>query len=175
MINQKGQAFDVFKLLIAAVVAIVILTILLAVINQIGGGIGKNRPDDAAGKLIGALVVAKSSVQTSDIVEFSSNNPQLFAKAVAEVSKYAVSTDQICISAGAFKDDDDWENTSPRVVKYKASSPKKAKIAGICDAGNELIQDLTDQGEEDMANWAGECGDCIEENEPCCFLALKKT
>ena len=85
MLNQKGQAFSVFKLLIAAVVAVVILTLLLSIIGQINI-FGQGEPQEEAEKLVNNLATSRGVVDISGQVVFSSGK-SISNRAIADATR----------------------------------------------------------------------------------------
>ena len=135
--NQKGQAFTTFQLLISAVIALAILVLLL---NIIGGlpNLSGGEPSDEATNLVKALVNSPGDLKLSrDIVFRPQTN--LTAKSIA-ASSGVLTEDQICVSTGDF----DPENSQfkqigseEQIVSYQGSSNVTAKLSVICDTGKE--------------------------------------
>ena len=181
-LNQKGQAFSVFKLLIAAIVAVVILGILLSILNIIPG-IGSNNPNKEAGDLLKNIAVNTSSVRVSQEVTFNADNDNINARAVAQAANFVVQTDQVCVFAGQFTDasvnpfTEDDTDTGRSITYTGTASAVNAAIKGMCDRGT-FYEDadfevfITDQ-EVVTEVQNGRCG-CIGEPGQCCILLLER-
>jgi len=184
-LNQKGQAFSVFKLLIAAIVAVVILGILLNILNIIPG-LGQNNPNAEAATLIKNISNNTTNVQTSRDVQFNSQNNNLNARAIAQAADFVVQTDQICIFSGQFYTDDEeskiFTETGGTSITYTGTaSSVNAAIKGMCDRGSfytdvEFDTFITDPDMEAYGpegEFSESCG-CIAEDNPgkCCVLLL---
>src|SRR3989344_1875933 len=93
-VNFKCQAFDVFQLLIAAVVAGAILLVLLQTLKLIPS-IGSQTPNDKASDAVKGQVNTLGVVNTYKDVTF---NPQqsLVARTIASASG-SLSPDQVCV------------------------------------------------------------------------------
>ena len=99
--NQQGQAYSTFKLLIAAIVAMAILAILIPIIMNVIGLI-KASPQDEAKSLLSDLVGAPGALKHTKEVVFESDSV-LAASALAE--RLPLAKDQICMSTGEFEED----------------------------------------------------------------------
>ncbi len=185
MFNQSGQAFDVFKLLIAAVVAVVILTLLLSIINQIGI-FGQSDPASKAGTLIRDLSTKKATYDKTESVSFSSGKG-LTNKGVAEATRGNLQPDEVCILPGDFKDSfgsvgdsgKQWVGTLGVTITYKGSSAQKASIGGICDTDTDMSNDNsyfeTYTGGEIDGTEASQCA-CLQSTKgtTCCIVVIKR-
>ena len=69
----KGQAFDTFQLMIAAVIAVAILGILLGIIGNINGNVTQ-KPVDTAKSLINTALESPCAPIPSDTVNFKTND-----------------------------------------------------------------------------------------------------
>lgn len=65
---RRGQAFDTFKLMIAAVVAVAILGILMGILSQLSLPTGN--PESVFQSMMSYCVQSPGSTKTSDIVNF---------------------------------------------------------------------------------------------------------
>ena|SRR3989338_6636100 len=177
MYNEKGQAFSTFKLLIAAVVAIAMLTILLPIINQIGG-IGQTNPNDEAARQINGVGPGEHRLTRS--VNFSQETT-LNARTIAAGSdKY--SEDQVCVTKGEF-DDTIFEEVEGRTVQYKGTGAQAVKLSIICDRGDLMQRAFEDNGlEETLGESRTFCSGledktgCSEgSKQTCCIVMIRKT
>ena len=172
-LNEKGQEFSVFKLLISAVIAIVILTILLQMLGLLGG-FGQGNPFEEAKTTLKTATTNVASENPSKVVTFKTGD-SVGAKALA--TAVDLSEDQICISLGQFLDDPsgNWEGTG-KMVKYTGTGAKKTKWAILCDVGKDLTGSVTDYGSLLEPGWLSDCACAADEYmEKCCVLALVKT
>ncbi|MDD5148422.1 MAG: hypothetical protein PHH08_03070 [Candidatus ainarchaeum sp.] len=181
--NKKGQAFDVFKLLIAAIIAIAILALLMPILTGIGGGFGSKPSEEAQTALKSIANKPTTSYTTKKVVFGPSTETSINSKSIAEGSNGLVSAEQVCVSQGDYVDDTaNWETSSEMaVVKYKASSAKTVTLQVICDRaqdmqeGDSYFEKYDDKLRIDGVDWASECP-CIAAggSETCCVLAVKK-
>lgn len=130
MLNQKGQAFDAFKLLIAAVVAGAILVILL---SMIGGFIqpGQDPVTVMAQELNkvkkgGVASTSKAVVQFSEGDEFSSD-------AIATAAGLNRGSLEFCCSGA--------EDSDGKCENYAFDDLTSGVEAFICDGPNTVIVD----------------------------------
>ncbi|MBM3282584.1 MAG: hypothetical protein FJY86_04585, partial [Candidatus Diapherotrites archaeon] len=161
LVNNKGQAFSTFQLLIAAVVALAILVLLL---NIIGGlpNFGSSEPLEEAATLIKGQVNSPSELRTgSNPITFTKED-SLNPKAIADKSG-VVTANQVCISLGDFLQDDGTDfaemNETAGIVKYTGSGQFRVRLSVICDTGTELAEDLTNNGIEDDWLQSTKCQD----------------
>ena len=181
-LNQQGQAYSTFKLLIAAIVAMAILAILIPIIMNVIGLI-KASPQDEAKSLLSDLVGAPGALKHTKEVVFESDSV-LAASALAE--RLPLAKDQICMSTGEFEEDDEAgfeclgcdSDTTHRIV-YHGNSDRVARIAVVCNVNlTELEDDIDaygledfDDGENDIAS---NCQIC-ENKGKCCAIILKRS
>ncbi|MDD5163669.1 MAG: hypothetical protein PHD95_05690 [Candidatus ainarchaeum sp.] len=182
--NEKGQAFDVFKLLIAAVVAVVILTLLLSIIGQIGV-IGENDPGKEGQTIIRDIATKKTTPSTSKKVTFK-NGTSINSSGIAEGSGGIVSEDGICVSAGDFEGQDNWETANMVRVTYNGTAAKTVVLHAICDVGKKMADGVNGEdyferydpelGSEKMPNVSWSDCSCVNSSytETCCVIAVKK-
>ncbi len=190
MMNSKGQAYSTFKLLIAAIVAMAILTILFSIIGVIPS-LGQTDPTDA---ITTSLKDASAGKLSSEVV----SNPVQFARgtninsrAVVSGGKVALTQEQVCLLLGDFSDGDcdegkpNWEYTSlGQSITYDGGD-KQAKIAVLCDKGIEGVKSAISLGgriydalgEDDYEDHIDDCcpideGICEGDSETCCVVVL---
>ena len=184
--NNKGQAFDVFKLLIAAIVAVAILVVLLPLL--VPPTLPGNDPVGEARTIIKDLATKHALPRTSQPVIFNPNL-SINARGIAEGSSGAVSEESVCVSPGDFSDNEDtWEIDSAGIrnrVTYKGTSAKKVALHAICDTGKRIAGvGLEDLGcgnyaecydTELQMDWFDGCPcNNTDFTETCCLLAIKK-
>jgi len=194
-LNQKGQAFDVFKLLIAAVVAVVILTLLLSIIGGIGI-IGQGDPGEEAQTLIKDLVSSRGKVGTSQEVTFSTNT-SINVRGIAQAAGGQLEDDAVCLSAGDFFDEStmgDFEESANwdmrlggkkvvTAIEYQGSTSKVVRLRGICDVCRDITPSYIASyfpeavfGDFDsMVGCSAKFGGKGPATETCCIVAIVKT
>jgi len=165
--DVRGQAYSVFKLLIAAIVAVSILMILMAILNALNIFV-VNDPLDTATKNITGLTSMMGAPRQIDLVTFTPN--YLFpAKTIAE-STDQLGQDQVCVVIGNSLENDDRfrysGSTDGRVINYKGNTDQAASLWLMCSRANEIEDDLSDTGldeeldidacEGDFADYIGE-------------------
>jgi len=154
--NSKGQAFDVFKLLIAAVIAIAMLAILLPIVKNLLPP-GYSDPTSEAENLIKNNIKYPSNYSESKEVVFTTEK-NLNAKAIAGAGD-VLNSNQLCLSKGDFEEDQDFElqeASNNVILRYKGST-QRAKIGVICDDGESLSTDLQDYAQNVGASYDMTC------------------
>jgi len=180
-LNQTGQAYSTFKLLIAAIVAMAILAILIPIILQAIGWLTAS-PSNEAKTLLNDLVSSSGSLQNTPEVAFKPGDV-LAASALAE--GLPVSKDQICMSLGQFEKDETngfecigCDGDEQHRIIWRGASNRTAKIAAVCNVDlDSLKEDISvyglesfDTGENDISS---NCEIC-EDKGKCCALVLKR-
>ena len=182
-LGQKGQQFEVFKLLIAAVVAVVILTLLLTIIGRINI-FGQGNPQDEAGKIVDALTPTNGVSRTSEQVIFKTNDG-ISDRGIASKTRGTLSEEQICVLPGDFADQVPEKfqyNGNGKSVVYVGTSQQSAEVIAICDTGSEIanyrggnyFEEYT--GTDGISeSWVSDCR-CLQSDfrQKCCIVALKK-
>ncbi|HLD58320.1 MAG TPA: hypothetical protein VI977_01605 [archaeon] len=181
--NKKGQAFDVFKLLIAAIIAIAILVVLLPLLRP--PVLPGNDPIGGARTLISDLANKPALPRTSQPVIFAAG-VTINSRGIAEGSSGVVTEEGVCVSAGDFfENTPTWDTTEYKNrVTYNGTSQKNVLLHAICDTGKRMAgRDLPDYCDdyaecydsEMNLEWFQGCG-CISEefSEMCCLVAVKK-
>ncbi len=144
--NSKGQAYSVFKLLIAAVVAVSILMILFSILGGLDFFVTKD-PMDEASKNVKKLVNELGIPKKIGKVTFQPESI-LAAKPIAEGTQ-ELSSDQICVQIGDYDDDRFDVVTDGRSIRYTGSTTQATGLWIICSRGKEIEQDIEDNGLED--------------------------
>ncbi len=176
--NNRGQAFSTFQLLIAAVVALAILVLLLNIIGSLPQT-GTSKPQSEAVNLIKSQVNSPSELRTSSNSVSFTKEDSLNSRAIATASGVLTST-QVCISMGDFTDetDSDFADTNPNksgdIIQYQGSGQLRVKLSVICDTGSELANDLQSNGIDD-STWmqSDKCQDILALNQTACVVALR--
>ena len=181
--DKKGQEFDVFKLLISAVVAVVILGLLLSIINIIIPP-AQGNPSEEAGKLVQSIVNKPAQLQETQQVTFT-NGKNINARGISLATKGYIEESAVCLSLGDFGERAGWtggiENGNGASISYTASDSLQAKIAAVCDTVSAIQNApngdyFTSYIGSSMKNeWFQSC-ECLQDAEgKCCFVALKRT
>jgi hypothetical protein len=178
-VNKEGQAFSVFKLLIAAVVAIAILGILLSIL---GGWdpFRRGNPSEKAIALLKQIGSGTASEVFSDTATFQYNS-SVNRKQLADAMD--LDETRVCVHPGIFLGKSEWKYSAPgKKIAYLGTGERKARFVAMCSVGNELIQDIEDYGQSLKSEWASypdEC-ECSDPNDPnnierCCIIALVRS
>ena len=183
--NQKGQAYSTFKLLIAAIIAMAILAILIPIIMQAMGWLTAS-PLNETKSLLTDLVGSPGALKHTPEVAFK---PGDVLAASALVERLSISKDQVCISTGQFEEDSDngfecigceEANDNQRLV-YNGASNQSARLAVVCNVNlEELMNDIEayklDDGDGDWEDTSIEdaCEVC-EGLGKCCAVVLKRS
>ncbi|MFH0714832.1 MAG: hypothetical protein V1847_03205 [Candidatus Diapherotrites archaeon] len=178
--SQKGQTFDVFKLLISAIIAGVLLSVLLGIIPGIS--LGQAPVEIVASNLQNARESRGTIIQV-DNVEFKHNN-QLVPETLAEKAKQ-LTADQVCVSLGDFKSGSSSSkfsyNETVGSITYTASGSLKVNVSVLCDQGTDIQATLTANETDNpgATNWADNCSQGWKDNcegaGTCCIAALRQT
>lgn len=156
--NQRGQAFSVFKLLIAAVVAGAILLILLQTL-QVLPNIGSQSPNNVASNAVKSQFNEIGLPRFIDNVTFA-NGDSLVAKTIADQSR-TLDDERVCVSVSSDApnyDEFDIDTSPGRIVLYKGSFSQKTRLLVLCDRGDEIEDDLDEFGfSDDFDIPIGEC------------------
>ena len=144
-LGSKGQGFDVFKLLIAAVVAGAILLILLQTL-QILPQIGSENPNNSASNAVKSKINEPGLPQFIENVTFN-NGDSLNAKTIAQQSK-ALSPEQVCVlvSNSAPTSTNSNVPSGGVVVAYTGSFSQTTRLLVMCDRASELQVSLAAYG-----------------------------
>lgn len=179
MLNNKGQAFDVFKLLIAAVIAIAILSLLMPIIGTITGIFTKD-PTVEARTLLSDLYNKTLTWKETPGVTFSTSNPTMAVAALVEGTN--LSADQVCLSLGDFSDSEgEWEisgGDSPELnkIEHKLSTSRLVKIGVECARDIEGMTASNVLEDEVSSRVDGASLDCDYCPGPtCCAVVLRRT
>ncbi|MBU2099867.1 hypothetical protein KKB11_01395 [Candidatus Micrarchaeota archaeon] len=173
--NQKGQEFSVFKLLISAIVAIVILTLLLQILNVIDIGV-TTEPDKAAEDLLKSIDASSYQEKVSTQFDFKSEHS---ISAAALANKSGLDQDQICLGVEqgliGFE-----EESSATLISYSGDSSVRVKLAGICGAQNQfdtedLIETTTSKLKEKGIDFGSLDCACPQGSQKCCVIVLIKS
>ena len=180
--NNKGQAYSTFQLLIAAVIAMAILVILIPIIMQVMGII-KSDPTDETKRMISIAVDSPSNIQTTPDVAFE---PGDVLSSQAITTRTGISKDQVCMGALTFDEDDEFElasggNSSHRLI-FKGTGTLTVQVVVVCNVSHaDLDDDMIAYGfidNEDGLPDAIDLDDCPEtckSGGTCCAVILRRT
>ena len=177
MFNQRGQAFSVFELMIAAIVAIAILFVLLPIITNISGGGAALAPKDAISNALASIKNGGST--TTQVFELS---PDLIITS-QDFSEKGFDPHSILFDRGEFSDTQITANISATgeyyLFTYDGSTKQRAKANVYCQlTGTALLNVLTDLTIEAdaISDIEALCQPNGEEGEyqPCCLVVLKR-
>jgi len=172
MLNEKGQEFSVFKLLISAIVAIVILTLLLQILNVINIGV-TTEPDKAAEDLLKSMDASPYQEKVSDRIDFEKEHS---ISAAALASKVGLGQDQICL--GVEDGLDGFDNSTETLITYTRDASARVNLAGICgpkdDFDNNLIETSTSRLSGIGFSFS-QCSGVCNEDQRCCVLVVVRS
>ena len=168
MTNQKGQAFDVFKLLIAAVIAIAILSLLMPIIGTIMG-IFKNDPTEKAKAMLTDLYNKRSTPKETVEVTFDTSTPVISKEAVTVNT--SLSPDQVCFSLGDYASaSGEWEASTTK-LRHVGPTGRNVRLGIECSLGIDALEADID-ADFDGATLETDCS-CTNE-DPCCAIVLRR-
>ncbi len=133
-LNQKGQEFSVFKLLISAIVAIVILTLLLQILNIIDFNPNTD-PSKAAENLLNDIDKSTYTEKVSKKLDFKKENS---ISAAALANKIGLDNEQICLGLADSLSSEFTVNSAQSLITYTGDSTVRVKLAGICAPQSQL-------------------------------------
>ncbi|MBN2067566.1 MAG: hypothetical protein JW744_03805 [Candidatus Diapherotrites archaeon] len=169
--DSKGQAYSVFKLLIAAIIAVAMLYILMSIIGLIVPP--GNDVQNYAKQMIQKQKDLLGAMDTSPAVSFNAGT-SLATKAL--VGNSGLTSDQICIHKGDFATNQNLSLAGNSIVNGGTSNLSvKARV--VCDHSNNLVQTVEDlESGIDLSGDDGVC-ECPIESETatqlCCAVILK--
>ncbi len=126
MFNQKGQAFSVFQLLIAAVVALAILGLLMSIIGGLSFTASKE-PDQVSKDLLRSAINGQFTGKVEDAT-FTSKKNEINTDSLAQVTQTGAQDIAVCVDdelSGQFTHDN-------RSILYTGSSDLTVRIIGYC-------------------------------------------
>ena len=186
--DKRGQEFSVFKLLISAVIAVVILGLLLSIINSIIIT-GQGDPAEEAGKTVKAIMRENSRLGSSNEVTFKKNTT-INNRNISGATGGVIQSNEVCISQGDFMDNTSWRvSDGGTLLEYVGSDDVKAKLVAACDSVAVIkdeyggVQTYMEQvfgsalvNSDGQSFFDDTCG-CIanEGANRCCFVAVKRT
>ena len=172
--DNKGQAYSAFQLLIAAIVAIAILGILISIIIIVVPP-GNDLPT-VAKQMIEKQKENRGAISTSGKVKFMAGS-SLAPTALVEGT--GLSPDQVCIHKGDLVNDAALKMQGSVLVN-SSNNDREAKVSVICNGANSLLASINElelfQGDIEFDGEKGKCN-CPIDNEAatqlCCAVMLK--
>lgn len=170
--DEKGQAFDVFKLLIAAVIAVVILITLMQIINIVPKPFSQS-PIEQARTLVKSQVTMLGNPLTADVI-FKSNDA-LNSKTIAEATP-AVSKEQVCVLPGDYEANESFNQlVSGQAIQYTGTTDISTKILVMCDNGNTMRETLQQYGYKWADQFSSSSCECDTTSASrCCVVVIIK-
>ncbi len=138
--NKKAQGFDVFKLLISAVVAVVLLTMLLNIIGMINPDVGQD-PTKKTKELTKAALTNLNTTQFENKITFN-KGVTLTSLGIAANSDELETEDVCLVLDGKLSSNTSWLAEDGKKLSYNGSSPFSAKIAVVCGYADSLEADI---------------------------------
>jgi hypothetical protein len=171
MLNQKGQAFSVFQLLIAAIVAVAILGVLFSVMGGINVGVTGD-PKTAIGN---ALASVKNGGQVTT-QSFSMNEGDTVTGIDFEDKGFEAAS--IVFVPGVFEDqsfftvNNDEETDSDELygyIRYTGKTARTLRASVYCQATGDRLGSVLGIAEIDYDSKL-----CLEDEDiqPCCAVVL---
>lgn len=170
--NDRGQAFSTFQLLISAVVALAILVLLLNIMGSLPD-FGNRSPSEEAVNLIKSQINSPAELRTSGNAVTFKKDDSLNTKSIAANSG-VLTQSQICISRGDHEETQEFEfpGTEGEILRYNGSQ-LRVRLSVICDTGTELESDLGSNGLD--SSWLNNdaCQNLVQLNQTACLIALR--
>jgi FlaG/FlaF family flagellin (archaellin) len=173
MFNEKGQAFSVFELMIAAIVAIAILFVLLPIINT-----GFSPTSDSSTSIGNALASVENGGSTSSQNFSLEKNDTITSKDWVDKG---FSEQQIVIGyndnvpqSNSFETmgGDEWSG-----IEYTGNTPVTVSAKVVCRTTGADLEATTDSLMDDVEDTDGTPEDlCGSDGEysPCCYVIIQR-
>jgi len=169
-LNNKGQAYSTFKLLIAAIVALAILMILMSIISSIFPFF-RNDPTEKTSELLNNLYKSPETIKTVEDVTFT---PDYVLSALALSERLPLGREDICMSLGDYGDEENFElqTVGHHRIVWNGSSNKLTDIVVTCNINEEMLMDGIEGTIFTERDWDRDI-DCSICEGRCCLVALK--
>lgn len=173
--NQQGQAFSVFRLLISAIVAFAILSILLTILpNPTPPG---RDPGGIAKTMISERLRNPGALARSDVITFETDSA-LAPSAMTEGT--GITREQICISKGEYSGDDNFKFIG-KALYYQGTTSLAARLSVMCDKASNLGAELSafdfqwnfEEPGADVDTEDTQCGTGCEGGKTCCYIFVR--
>ena len=170
--NQQGQAFSVFKLLISAIVAFAVLSILLTILPNPRFG---RDPGEIAKSMISERLRNPGALGRSDVITFETDSA-LAPSALTEGT--GITRQQVCVSRGEYSGDESDFEFVGKALYYRGTSSLDARISVMCDRAEQLDEGM-EQFEYEFYEGLEEdgtdtrCGADCTGNRTCCYIFVR--
>jgi len=176
--NQKGQAFSVFELMIAAIVAVAILFVLLPIIS--GGFSFNTTPKDAISNSLSAV---KDGGQTTS-QDFDLQPNQTLKSSQFTDDGFDARSIIFAVENQLYKANkmvvDNGGDLEFSYITYTGSTPQPAKAVVICEQTGELLDEtigissekIQDAMSASSVNVTDLCD--VDEYQPCCVVIIER-
>ena len=176
--NQKGQAFSVFELMIAGVVAFAILIVLLTVINGFIFNPQGNAKDSISQTLKGMGI---SGADTTQSFQMNAGDV-LFATNFQSATGYDYQSIYFCVSdklatatSSKLVVNQPTDGTTASSIKWTGVTKQNFKAKVVCEATSDLINASVDEFTTNACTPGGDasssyCGT----SQPCCAVIFEK-
>lgn len=171
--DNRGQAFSAFQLLISAVVAVAILAIIMSILGLIPRP--SQDPTQAVGSVLQNVVNSPGTLLETTSVIFSKNTT-----IASETLATGVGLDpsQICLDRGEYENEASFKllggDSGNQVLQWAGTNERQAKIAVLCALTGPNLEEYINTYEETLKPAdTGSCG-CLGEEGRCCLVMLKK-
>ena len=174
MFNQRGQAFSVFELMIAAVVAIAILFVLLPIVSNINTSGASSAKDSIVNVLStykngGAGSSTSFVLHKGDILSSTDFSEKGFDR---HSVIFAVAPDLEALNVFDFGEG---SSTDLSQVQYNGATTFNAKAQIYCQVTGQLLQDTIDNFGVEYSPTISGGGMCEEDTyQPCCLVIIKR-
>jgi hypothetical protein len=180
MINQRGQAFSVFELMIAAIVAIAILFVLLPIIQGITTPTGDART--TIGNALSVLKYGKEDTGTFRITGGDTIRSSELQDKADSCSFYfdAGKFNPNRLTTAPGEEDFDSDLCNSRIINQSASNPINAKAVVVCAANVEDLEESITNAKlnseiKTMPNEVWGSGDDYAGFDKICVVLLRQT
>ena len=167
--NQSGQAYSVFKLLIAAIIAVAILYILISIIGGIN--IFGSDVQTVAKQIIQKQVDMPGQLDTSTAAIFKAGT-NLAPSAL--VGNSGLTPEQICLHKGELVDNLAVTVTGSTLMQ-NGTTDLTVKVSVMCHKGDVLEDAVKETGFEDflLNGTDGTCQDITSTAQKVCVVMLR--
>ena len=172
--NNSGQAYSAFKLLIAAIVAVAILAILIPILMNIV--IPGNDIQTVTTQMIQKQKDMPGGLDTQGPVKFS---PGTNLAPSALVGNSGLSADQICLHKGELADRTELEVVG-NTIMHSGTSEVRTSVSVTCNRSNVLVNSINEMGlfdsDIEFDGTVGVCNCPIDSDtatQLCCVVILR--
>ena len=168
-LNDKAQEFDVFKLVIAAIVAVAILAVLMGILSQLN--IFGSDVEQTTKQTLQKALSAHAFGATSSKITFKPEN-KISNTYISGQSNGALSKDMISFNTGQM---DNKFVATETMLSVKGGSPVEARIWIYCNnKGEQFDTELNEEWKTKDTDPDLESTNCTTDDELCCIIAIKR-